>query len=58
NSQFFIMFDAAPFLDGQYTIVGKVISGLDVLDAIKLGEGENGAVIGKPDTMTKVTETR
>lgn len=58
NSQFFIMFDAAPFLDGQYTIVGKVTSGLDVLDAIKLGEGANGVVIGQPDAMRKVTQAR
>ena len=35
NSQFFIMFDAGHFLNGQYTVVGKVTEGLDVLDAIK-----------------------
>ena len=54
NSQFFIMFAAAPHLDGQYTIVGRVISGMDVVDAIKKGGGGNGEVVG-PDRMAKVT---
>ncbi|MDO6485251.1 peptidylprolyl isomerase [Shimia thalassica] len=57
NSQFFIMFDEGSFLNGQYTVVGKVTSGMDVVDAIKRGEGRNGAVIGQPDRMTKVTVT-
>jgi peptidylprolyl isomerase len=57
NSQFFIMFAAAPHLDGQYTVVGEVISGLEVLDAIKLGTGPNGAVEGVPDRMTDVRVT-
>lgn len=55
NSQFFIMFAPAPHLDGQYTIVGQVIEGLEVLDAIKRGSGGNGAVPGDPDVMTSVT---
>lgn len=55
NSQFFIMFQDGPFLDGQYTIVGEVVSGMDVVDAIKLGAGANGAVIGEPDAMAAVT---
>lgn len=57
NSQFFIMFDAGHFLNGQYTVVGRVTDGLDVLDAIKRGKGRNGSVIGKPDVMQKVTVT-
>mgnify|MGYP006292021805 FL=1 len=57
NSQFFIMFEPGPFLNGQYTVVGEVTSGLDVLDAIKRGEGQNGAVIGQPDVMQTVTVT-
>lgn len=57
NSQFFIMFDAAPFLNNQYTVVGRVTGGQDVVDAIKLGTGGNGAVIGQPDVMKKVTVT-
>ena len=55
NSQFFIMFDEGYFLNGQYTVVGKVTAGLSILDAIKKGEGQNGAVIGQPDVMEKVT---
>ena len=57
NSQFFIMFAPGDFLDGQYTVVGQVIEGLDVLDAIKRGEGRNGAVLGEPDRMVSVTVT-
>ncbi|WP_420398114.1 peptidylprolyl isomerase [Nioella sp.] len=52
NSQFFIMFDHVPQLDGQYTIVGQVIEGMEIVDAIKRGTGRNGAVIGQPDYIT------
>ena len=55
NSQFFIMFAPGHFLDGKYTVVGKVSDGMDVVDAIKLGLGPNGAVIGAPDVMRRVT---
>ena len=55
NSQFFIMFDDAPFLDGQYTIVGEVVEGMENVDAIKRGEGPNGQVLGEPDKMIDVT---
>lgn len=55
NSQFFIMFDDAPFLNGQYTVVGRVTEGQDVVDAIKRGTGGNGAVVDQPDVMHKVT---
>ena len=54
NSQFFIMFSEGYFLNGQYTVVGRVTGGMDVLDAIKRGEGSNGAVVGQPDMMQKV----
>jgi peptidylprolyl isomerase len=54
NSQFFIMFAPAPHLDGQYTIVGKVLSGMEVVDALKKGEGGNGEVT-EPDRMATVT---
>ena len=57
NSQFFIMFAPAPHLNGQYTIVGQVTAGMDVVDAIKLGRGANGAVIGEPDRMVAVRVT-
>ena len=55
NSQFFIMFDDGPFLDGQYTIVGEVTEGMEVVDAIKRGTGPNGSVVGTPDVMETVT---
>lgn len=51
NSQFFIMFAPGPFLDGDYTVVGQVVEGMDVVDAIKRGRGQNGAVVGEPDRM-------
>ena len=54
NSQFFIMFGPGPFLDGQYTVVGRVIEGMEVVDAIKRGEGRNGEV-SDPDRMVRVT---
>jgi peptidylprolyl isomerase len=50
NSQFFIMFAPGEFLNGQYTVVGRVISGMEVVDAINRGEPP-----ATPDVMTKVT---
>ena len=50
NSQFFIMFAPGDFLNGQYTVVGKVISGMEVVDAIAKGEPP-----ATPDVMSKVT---
>lgn len=57
NSQFFIMFAEGYFLNGQYTVVGRVTEGMEVVDAIKLGAGRNGEVVGQPDRMVKVTVT-
>lgn len=57
NSQFFIMFEPGYFLNGQYTVVGTVTGGMDVVDTIKRGTGANGAVVGEPDRMTVVTVT-
>lgn len=57
NSQFFIMFADGAFLDGQYTIVGEVTAGMDVVDQIKLGTGANGAVVGEADFMGQVRVT-
>jgi peptidylprolyl isomerase len=54
NSQFFIMFAPSPNLDGQYTVFGRVIKGMEVVDAIKKGTGGNGEVTD-PDVMAKVT---
>ncbi len=59
NSQFFIMFAPAPHLDGQYTAVGRVVEGMDIVDAIKKGsQAANGTVSGTPDVMTGVTVVR
>lgn len=57
NSQFFIMFEPGPFLNGQYTVVGRVTEGMEVVDQIKRGEGRNGSVVGEPDRMVSVTVT-
>jgi peptidyl-prolyl cis-trans isomerase A (cyclophilin A) len=54
NSQFFIMFDDGPFLNGQYTVIGKVVTGMELVDKIKRGDGSNGEVTS-PDKMIKVT---
>ncbi len=54
NSQFFIMFADAPHLNGQYTVVGEVTGGLDVLDAIRRGDPRSGAVQGAPDVMVRM----
>ncbi|WP_292384630.1 peptidylprolyl isomerase [Mesorhizobium sp.] len=54
NSQFFIMFAPAPNLDGQYTIVGKVESGMDLVDKIKKGDEADNGTVKDPDRMIKV----
>ena len=55
NSQFFIMFNRSPNLDGNYTVFGKVINGQEVVNSIKRGAmSDNGSVIN-PDIMKKVS---
>jgi cyclophilin family peptidyl-prolyl cis-trans isomerase len=54
NSQFFICFAPATFLDGQYTIVGQVTDGMDAVQQIKKGDPQSGAVVN-PDTIIKMT---
>ena len=54
NSQFFIMFQPAPHLDGNYTIFGTVRSGIDVLNNIKKGDLKKNGAVNKPDFMKKV----
>jgi cyclophilin family peptidyl-prolyl cis-trans isomerase len=55
NSQFFICFGNAPWLDRQYTVWGKVTSGMEHVDAIKKGgEHNNGAISGQPDKIIKM----
>ncbi len=50
NSQFFICFDNASYLDRQYTVFGKVIEGMEFVDMIKKGNGQNGSV-SDPDKI-------
>ena len=49
NSQFFIMYADGAFLNGKYTVVGEVLSGMDAVDKIKKGEP-----VADPDRMTRV----
>ncbi|MCF4164906.1 peptidylprolyl isomerase [Zavarzinia compransoris] len=51
DSQFFICFQPARFLDGQYTVVGRVTSGMEFVDKIKRGVGQSGSV---PDPKDKI----
>jgi cyclophilin family peptidyl-prolyl cis-trans isomerase len=53
NSQFFICFDSATFLDGEYTVWGKVVEGMEYVDKIKKGAEGSGSV-NDPDVMVKV----
>ena len=54
DSQFFICFKPAPFLDGKYTVWGQVSSGMEHIDAIKKGdEADNGAV-DDPDRIVRM----
>ena len=54
NSQFFICFEAAPHLDRQYTVFGKVIKGMEYVDLIKRGDGANGEVLD-PDKIISLS---
>ncbi|MCE7028309.1 peptidylprolyl isomerase [Jiella avicenniae] len=54
NSQFFIMLADGDFLDGQYTVVGDVISGMDVVDKIKKGDSQANGAVDDPDEMLSV----
>ena len=58
NSQFFICFDPAPFLDRQYTVWGQVIEGMEHVDKIKMGSSRNNGSVTDPDHMIKVTVGR
>ena len=52
NSQFFIMFAPAPSLDNQYTIWGRVVAGMEAVDKIKRGSGNNG-MVQNPDRVIR-----
>ncbi len=54
NSQFFICFGDAGFLDGQYTNFGEVIDGMDVVDKIKKGSQSDNGTVTDPDKIVKM----
>ena len=51
NSQFFICFKPAPFLDRQYTVFGKVLEGMEFVDLIKRGDDSNNGSVTDPDKI-------
>jgi peptidylprolyl isomerase len=54
NSQFFIMFSPAPHLNGQYTVWGRVIQGMEFVDRIKKGDPAANGSVSNPDRMLRV----
>ena len=55
NSQFFICFDEASSLNKQYTVIGEVVQGMDVVDKLKKASaGSAGGTVTDPDKMVKV----
>ncbi len=54
DSQFFICFAPAPSLNGQYTVFGKVVSGMEFVDKIKRGDAANNGTVTDPDTIVKM----
>ena len=55
NSQFFICFKPAPFLDRQYTVFGKVIEGMEFVDKIKRGDQNKNGSVEDPDKIISLT---
>ena len=54
DSQFFICFDDAPHLDGQYTVWGEVIEGMEFVDSIKMGDAMKNGLVDEPDKIIKM----
>lgn len=54
NSQFFIMFGDGAFLNGQYTVFGEVVSGMDAVDKIKKGDVKDNGKVSQPDKIVKM----
>jgi peptidylprolyl isomerase len=54
NSQFFICFDDSSFLNGKYTVIGEVTSGMDVVDKIKKGSKADNGSVANPDKIVKM----
>jgi peptidylprolyl isomerase len=55
NSQFFICFEDASWLDGKYTVWGKVVSGMEHVDAIKKGDERNNGAVSNPDKIVRMS---
>jgi peptidylprolyl isomerase len=55
NSQFFICFDDSPWLDGNYTVWGKVVEGMEHIDAIKKGDERDNGSVANPDKIISMT---
>lgn len=55
NSQFFICFADCPWLDGQYSVFGKVVSGMEHVDAIKKGAEGGDGLVSSPDSIKKMS---
>jgi peptidylprolyl isomerase len=54
DSQFFICFQPAPFLDGKYTLFGQVTKGMEFVDAIKKGDAQRNGTVTNPDRIVKM----
>lgn len=54
NSQFFIMFTRVPSLDGQYTVFGRVVAGMEFVDTIKKGDRSRNGMVSGPDVIVKL----
>ena len=54
DSQFFIVFAPAPHLDGQYTVWGKVVSGMEFVDRLERGDRRRGGVVADPDRIVRM----
>ena len=57
DSQFFIVLQDSPHLDGQYTVFGKVISGMEFVDKIKKGRSSNNGIVEEPDHIISMEIT-
>jgi peptidylprolyl isomerase len=54
NSQFFIMFGETPSLNGQYTVVGEVVSGMEAIDRVKKGSAADNGAVNDPDRIVRM----
>ena len=54
DSQFFICYDSVPSLDGKYTVWGKVVEGMHLIDRIPPGKGQNGQVLSNPTKIVTI----